>query len=356
MLPPRPSTLCVPALTGLRAVAAYLVFWHHYNPLPKQDGGLLYHLIRQGYVGVSVFFVLSGFLMYHRYAETTVNWRVYLQNRLARILPLYWLLLTLTFGVAAWRGQLGKSAVLLNVTLLNGLFDDKKFSGIPQSWSLTVEICFYLLAPFLFRALDRWGAIRLTAFLLGSGLFGWATVGQLTHYGWVDSLPFLFFYTFPGRSFEFVVGMGLARLWHANRLPAIPQATGKGLLGIGLCVLAQAFIQWQSNNPTLLLWSEVFLYNFLLPPGIALFLSSLLTQPTRLQRGLASPFWQALGKSAYAFYLIHIGVIASALSSVLHPNTDLLFGLLIFMAHGLYRLVEQPLHQRLRAGIVAFNK
>ncbi len=58
---------------------------------------------------------------------------------------------------------------------------------------------------------------------------------------------------------------------------------------------------------------------------------------------------QALGRSSYAFYLIHVGVVASGLQKIGVTNYGLLFVLLVAIAHALYRFVEKPLQQRLRA-------
>ena len=72
---PTDTTRMIPALTGLRAVAAYAVFLHHYNPAPAGTFG--YRLFAQGYVGVSIFFVLSGFLIHYRYANNVLTGRAW---------------------------------------------------------------------------------------------------------------------------------------------------------------------------------------------------------------------------------------------------------------------------------------
>ncbi len=245
-IPPK-SDRYITALTGLRAIAAYLVYVHHANP--ASPGTTAHRVFEQGYVGVAVFFVLSGFLIYHRYADAFFRredwlWRRYLQNRFARIYPLYALLLLITAGVTTWRGHPMSLPVFgLNVTLLKGFFTDYKFSGLAQSWSLTVEGCFYLMAPFLFLGLKRWGPFWLAAGLVGTGVLLWATIGQLTYYGLFSTLPFVFFYTFFGRGFEFVVGMWLARRWHQNRLPAVRYPMLAGLLTLLGCV------GWQAGLP-----------------------------------------------------------------------------------------------------------
>lgn len=335
----------VPALTGLRAVAAYLVFLHHYNPAPPDT--FANWLFTQGYIGVSVFFVLSGFLMYHRYADdyfahTSWSWRTYLQNRFARIFPLYALILIGTVGVDT---ALGKPVSWplsgLNVTLLNGFFDEYKFSGIAQGWSLTVEVCFYLSAPLLFVLLRRWGVFWLTVGLVGIGLLLWATVGQLAWHGLFSPLPFMMFYTFFGRAFEFIVGMWVAQKRRQYKLPIVRHATLWSLLLIVICVLWQASVSGFITNPSSLFWHEVVVYNYVLPIGIGLFLMGLLREKSIIHLILSQPIFQHLGRSSYAFYLIHIGIIPSGLRRLGVANHWLLFGLLVMIAYGLYVVVEK---------------
>lgn len=95
-----------PALTGLRAIAAYLVCWFHISVATGASEGAFGRI---GYTGVSIFFVLSGFLIAYRYASSatlTKDWLIpYFQRRVARILPVYWLLLTLVVLLKLKRGD-----------------------------------------------------------------------------------------------------------------------------------------------------------------------------------------------------------------------------------------------------------
>lgn len=343
------STQYIPALTGLRAVAAYLVFLHHYNPaLPNTVANRLW---AQGYIGVSVFFVLSSFLIYHRYADayqtqTIWSWRRYLQNRFARIFPLYALLLIITVGVDSAMGRsMSWSVFVLNITLVKGFFESYKFSGIAQSWSLTVELCLYLVAPLLFTILRRRGAFFVAVGLVSAGVLGWAAMAQLTGYDFSGGLPFIFFYTFFGRAFEFVVGMWLAHRWQKNQLPAVRYATTAGLLIMGSCVLWQASATQFLMSSVGLIVSEVIVYNAVLPIGIGLLFIGLLREKSWLKFFLAHPIMQSLGRSSYAFYLIHVGVMASGIQRAGVTNHWLLFGLLVLLAHGLYSFVEKPLQR-----------
>lgn len=348
----------IPVLTGLRAVAAWAVFLHHYNPAPA--GTVAYRLFAQGYVGVSVFFVLSGFLIHYRYADGVLtgragSWRTYGRNRFARVFPLYALVLMLTVAVNVKMGRpMNWPLFGLNLTLLKGLFDDYKFSGIAQSWSLTVEVCFYALAPLLFVGLRRWGALLLTAALTGLGVLLWAVLAQTNGAGgsiggfW-GSLPFVLFYTFFGRAFEFILGMVLARRWSPGRLPRLPFATVTGLVLMGGCIGWQTWVPTITTNADTLFWSEVGVYNYLLPIGIVLFLAGLIRERTVLGGLLAQPILQTLGRSSYAFYLIHVGILPKLLQKAGLADTGwVLFGLLVLIAYGTYEWVEKPLNHRLR--------
>ena len=134
----------IPALTGVRAVAAYLVFFHHHPTKLLVAGPLL--LWWELHVGVTLFFVLSGFVITWRYDRRGPVRESFLKgyfvNRFARIYPLYFALVVpvmLSYHVRSPR------AWLLNLTVFTSLD-----AGIPQAWSLRVEECFYLAAPFLF--------------------------------------------------------------------------------------------------------------------------------------------------------------------------------------------------------------
>jgi peptidoglycan/LPS O-acetylase OafA/YrhL len=351
LYPPKRGTQYIPALTGLRALAAYSVFLHHYNPAPA--GTFAYHLYRQGYVGVSVFFVLSGFLIYHRYADAYLTrrnwaWRTYWHQRFARLMPLYLLLLAVTMiGQYVTGHGMSGPELLLNLTLLKGFFNEYKFSGLAQSWSLTVEWTFYLLAPWLFSALYRWGIIRLTIGLFSVGLLLWVTIGQADWHGVFGTLPFVLFYTFFGRVFEFLIGMHLARRWRLNKVHISNYDLIISVILIGCCVMWQASVSTVfSDDSTKRLLSEFVTYNLLLPVGIMYLLLSLLRETSSLHRLLASPVFQALGRSSYAFYLIHIGVVSRVLLRTgLIGNNWLLFGVLVLLAHGVYIGIERPIHR-----------
>jgi peptidoglycan/LPS O-acetylase OafA/YrhL len=136
------------ALTSLRFVAAALVLLFHFQP----QGGAFTIVAGEGHIGVGIFFVLSGFLITTRYAQRfadgNVSLRLYFVRRAARILPLYYFVLVASQLVSP--GYLVFAERWPEWTLTQALFGESlHWLVIPTSWSLTVEECFYALAPLL---------------------------------------------------------------------------------------------------------------------------------------------------------------------------------------------------------------
>ncbi len=89
----------IPALTGVRALAAYLVFISHYADVfdtIAMPHACIRRFFNEFHIGVTIFFVLSGFLIAFRYFDSfqlNGDWfKQYLKNRVARIYPMYFLL------------------------------------------------------------------------------------------------------------------------------------------------------------------------------------------------------------------------------------------------------------------------
>lgn len=145
----------VPALTGIRGLAAGLVLFHHAHAwIPDPDFSIVH-----GSLGVIVFFVLSGYLITKTYAPRFAagyDLRTYFIRRWARIFPLYLLLWAIKTTWAGEWGYLTWDVLLGNLTLMQGYFYPHIIKGLaPIAWSLTVEESFYVLAPFLFWVLNR---------------------------------------------------------------------------------------------------------------------------------------------------------------------------------------------------------
>jgi peptidoglycan/LPS O-acetylase OafA/YrhL len=159
-------------IEGLRAVAAWsiVVFhvWVFSSPaVLGWNLGPFTAFVSPLQSGVTLFFVLSGFLLYRPIAAALLDaapgpsvWR-YLRNRALRILPAYWVILLLV-AVVLRSASLGASGhgvaagpltdprtFFLDVFLLQTYVPDGIWSGILPAWSLTIEVAFYLLLPLL---------------------------------------------------------------------------------------------------------------------------------------------------------------------------------------------------------------
>ncbi len=330
----------IPALTGVRAIAAYLVFFHHFN-----QAGFSYPLFRilnEFHMGVTLFFVLSGFLIGLRYYDTceiTSTWfRKYIKNRIARIYPMY-LILTLATFIFGWImrdnaifGTAASPMILLffNIFFLRGFFDDLKFTGVSQGWSLTVEECFYFLAPFFFMQIKktRKAFIYLPLIFVGVGCILVLIFSHVDLLGFFGNFRFMFLYTFFGRCVEFFIGIGLALIILKSKesTAKIPLFTWLGLLVMSLSVGIMVIQPLSTEMPFGLYQpAGIFANNVLLPLGVAVLFYGLMKEKSLISKFLSTSFMQLLGKSSYIFYLIHIGIISKLASDFSEYNTDRFF-------------------------------
>lgn len=247
---PRPSAGRVryPALDGLRALAAMGVLVTHVALLSgfaSRNAALGPYLARMD-VGVSIFFVLSGFLLYRpfvaaRFAgEPAGELSAYARRRVLRIVPAYWVALTIVAFVLRAPPFEEPHSILAHYLLLH-VYDQSQLVGGPiqQSWSLATEVAFYVFVPIWAWALARrrrddrsqlrvevgalvaLGAASVLAnmALVAIGVSG-TTFAQLGTW-----LPF--------RIADFVPGMGLAVLsaWVAHRGVRLPSwSTGTAMV------------------------------------------------------------------------------------------------------------------------------
>ncbi|HTY42980.1 MAG TPA: acyltransferase [Thermoanaerobaculia bacterium] len=363
---PRPGSQ-IPALTGVRALAAYLVFFHH-APTPWLEPGPL-QLWRELHIGVTLFFVLSGFVITWRYDRQERRresfLRGYFVNRFARIYPLYFFLVVPT--MLLW-GERSPRVWFFNLTIFS-CFD----SGIPQAWSLRVEECFYLAAPLLFLLWRRNALLPLAAG--AAALAALVPVSLLPSMDGILGPPrYLMLYTFFGRFFEFYVGIwlaervaaGTAAASRARRVPVLTLVGGAGIFGV-VAALAAIFAATKPRYMYGLYHpAGIALNNFVLPVFVAVFYLGLIRERSPAQRLFATKAANLLGRSSYAFYLIHMGILreylaravvvggalvsarAEAAATGFVTSTAGLFVLVNVAAIGLYKGVEAPANRYLR--------
>ncbi|WP_201984573.1 acyltransferase family protein [Hymenobacter rubidus] len=343
----------LPALTGLRAIAAWLVFLAHY-PFPHLPGSAagraFYYFVDESH-GLPLLLLLSGFLIALRYDTGTLDFRPrgglrrYLQNRLARIYPLFAVLTLATFALLwHWHSaQATPGLLLLNISLLRGFFDEYKFTGIGPAWSLTLLECFYLAAPFLLALRRRGVALWLQPLLLlalGSGLV--ALLAPLHCHGLFGSYPFMLTYTFLGHSLEFFVGVWLAGRYQSGRLgqPCSTWRTHSGIVLWLAVTAALALAQAEFHNPEHPL---VLVLNLVaLPAAGGLLFAGLLSEHSWFRRLLSGQLFAAFGRSSYAFYLLHAGPLSFWIYERLPAFLLLQLLAVQVVSYAVYQLVEKP--------------
>ncbi|MFI0237748.1 acyltransferase family protein [Streptomyces sp. NPDC016845] len=363
-MPSAVTCVSLPSLTGLRFVAASGVFVCHVATLDaaRSAGWPRPALFLLGPVGVSLFFVLSGFVLTVSAREAD-SARSFWRRRLVKIYPNHWvvwlLVMALFWCVGMPRPGFGVSDGVLalgdmaNALLVHTLVPLPSFvlGGNGVAWSLTCELLFYLLFPWLLPWVVRIPARWLTAAAVSVALAAWTVpllslalggppLRQASLPGTVTGAQMLLVYLFPpSRLPEFVLGMILARM-HVCGLPVrvgtVPSAA----------LLCTALFAGIAVLPAPFLLAAVTVV------PVALLVRATAALDLRQRRSvLRMPVLVLLGELSYAFYLVHATVIATVLrygGGMLGPATAATVSLMVALAASwlLYTHVEQPCIRR----------
>lgn len=293
-------------LTSLRFFAAAFVFASHLAFLHNSDSnaiGVFYaHLMSRGFIGVTFFFILSGFILSHSYGADggarTSDWRGFMAGRVARIYPLH--LLTLLFAVpmTVWNNHDRELAALLPESLANAALL-QAFVPMGQgllnspAWSLSAEMFFYAMFPLLL--------LQRTRVLVGLFAVTVAFQWMALRLGAQDPLAQYLVYVFPcSRIGDFIVGMLLYRVF--LRFPVIPArlATGLQLGAVALLVLFFAH-KWGR-------FSISHLDIYYVTPLAAIVLAFAWSNGA-LAKKLSGRAMVFLGQASFALYMLHFPLI-----------------------------------------------
>jgi len=361
---PRPEAT-FRALTGLRFLAAAHVVWFHVGPT---TGVAALDRIRSwGWTAVTLFFVLSGFVLAHRYPRLDGRdaLRGFWWARIARIFPAHafalvatLLALVATGALASWpAGWTGRPlGFAVELLLLHAWIPLTGGLNLPD-WTLSVEVAFYALFPLILPRLARLGrgppiglaALCVAAYAASFGVAQAIATGlgpippSPGGFGWFNNLPLT-------RLPAFVLGMALAR-WVAEPEGArvlerrAPLLTLVGAVGT-LALMAATALPWpalESMGTALL-------------PFQALLVLGLAGDRGPLGRLLGSRPLVRLGDWSYGIYLYQLPVLIAL--GATWPRDHGRFGsftgfgaylLLLVAASGLlFHLLEDPARRSLR--------
>lgn len=327
-----------PALTGYRAIAAWMVFIYHFFPYDNPAvPPVLKNVAVNLDIGVDFFFILSGFLITIRYFNSkNLNLKKYLLNRFARIYPLFLILIICTYLL---KQNFSNTEFLLNLTLTKTFFKPFLFTGIMQAWTLTLEEIFYFSAPLFFILVRRSMVyfLLLPLLILAVG-FGLKSVFSGNTYGFMQ-------FNFSVYIIEFFTGIFIAknlRLIMSKRI----KFTLPGIFFLLCFLLFSNTFRMLLDIPEDLfrLIEIIFLSVFCIAP----ILLGLIKEKTFLSKLLSTKLFIVLGKSSYAFYLIHIGFIANLVYINISENKIVIFIILNFISVVIYKYIEEPLNLYIR--------
>ncbi|MBM4373490.1 MAG: acyltransferase [Deltaproteobacteria bacterium] len=352
------------ALTGLRFfAAAHVVLYHFAEPaLPAATPAVIRNVLAHGYVGVSFFYLLSGFILAYNYVDRSEDGTVRMRgtsgafwwNRFARVYPLY-----LVAWLAAAPVSIGHrlaadgspvvfaakttAAGLVSLGLAQAWLPGAHTWWNPPSWSISVEALFYAAFPAL---LPRLLAPRRSRLGLALGLYLVALFAPVVYLATTrdELLLALVKYDPLLHLPTFALGILLAELFDSPLRERLLRA--RVPLGVGAMSVLGLLLATPPGATNLLF------HNGLLAPAFgALILAVALGLPM-VSPALSSPLLLLLGEASFGLYILQSPVWSGwrRLDLGLSRGVDLaaFFGVLVAVSVAAHRLVELPARRRLR--------
>jgi peptidoglycan/LPS O-acetylase OafA/YrhL len=359
--PKRPDIL---ALTGLRFIAAFSVLgahglgWTLINY--ETPAGAIYWLKQASAFGMTLFFVLSGFVIHYNYATLITERRLagvaaFLWARFARLYPLYLLMMVIYILISSrfvdlLKGHSERFASTIEAlpyfllslqSWLYKVIDNNPLlsaigGGSPITWSISTEWFFYLVYPFavwlIVRGSRPWSAIAMillwsalsvevASYLYNQGpqINAWAA----EQFGPVAAEPdrqndaflrWLLYFSPYLRMAEFVLGSLIAQLYLVLRGREVK--TWENKAGFAVFVLAASSVVWitylnYSTDVGINFFRRMNM-NFALAPSAALLIFCAARYQTPASRFLTLRPILALGDASYSIYLVHVVVLFGA--------------------------------------------
>ena len=338
-----------PDIDGLRAIAVLPVMLFH--------AGI--DMFSGGYVGVDVFFVISGFLItsiiYKEVIKGDFSYLRFYERRARRIFPALYFVVLISI-IPAWfllipddfmdftDNIIGVVVFASNIVLWlqSNYFDQAaELKPLLHTWSLAVEEQYYVFLPILLAFFHRYARkfillLVLIILIASLGLAEWAS----------SSKPTANYYLLPTRAWELFIGSLVSLSIYTGLLDKYSTLIYKSsnVLGIiGLLLILIPVVLYTSITPFPGLWA--------LPPTVGTALVMMSTNPNTITyKLLSNKFLVGIGLISYSAYLWHQPVYAYVRQQpYLEPNQSVLFVAFIvslFLAALTWKFVEQPFRDR----------
>ena len=342
-----------PEIDGLRAIAVSLVILCHAG----------FKGFEGGFVGVDVFFVISGYLItkiaLNDVAQGNFSISNFYERRARRILPALYLILISCIPFAwiwmlprdfqdFWMTVTTTSLFSSNIFFVGkaGYFENAlKSSPLLHTWSLAVEEQFYLVFPILIYLTKRFGysaSIAFLTFVFISSLIA-SSIGSLTH-------PIPTFFLLPTRAWELALGALLA--FYLPRIEnSISPTANQTLSFLGLSLIITSNFIYTEHTPF------PSIYTLLPTVGAVLIITSGRTGTATASILQFKPI-VGLGLISYSAYLWHHPIFAFVRYRSLQPPSQEIFAILCFVVLVLavitWRYVEIPFRSKSTLGKMRF--
>lgn len=293
-------------IDGLRAVAVSTVILYHAG-ITAFSGG---------YVGVDIFFVISGFLIFRLILEELslgiFSFSNFYQRRIKRILPALFLVIFCTTVPAYFIlipedfAKFSESIIATSLFIPNFLFwketgyfnSDVDLKPLLHTWSLGVEEQFYIIFPVVLFFVFKWARNYLIPFFMLVAL-----VSLLLAEQFVLNKPAATFYLLPTRVWEFLCGGLLAMLFNRYKVPPSNKIVAEVLMILGMILIGVAVFTFDRSTPV----PSVYLLVPILGTMLVLVFGE---QETLVSSLLRSRVFVFLGLTSYSTYLWHQPILA----------------------------------------------
>jgi peptidoglycan/LPS O-acetylase OafA/YrhL len=367
----------IPGIEGLRGVAVLWVVLFHFLVLRPEDPAShailatpLASLAANGYLGVDLFFLISGFLLSLPWFVHAAQHRepppalAFYRRRFWRIVPAYYVQLAVLFalvlpalhGVRYWRSDLwvdlynvaAHALFLHNTTPLT--------SGSMQAngalWTLAVEAQFYVLLPFAMRAVVRWPRACLVVAIAAAQAWRAAAQAGLAplvslemwlgaHWSWPEAtVRSLLAHQLPAYFGHFALGTYLGKLWLDLRGRRVPRRVLDS--AALLATLALAVCLAQGWPPGALAWTVA-------PIALAVPVFAAAREGTWISATLTRGPLAFLGRVSYSIYLYHLPLLillAASLDSLGPAALPAYVAVVTLVGWVSWRVVEEPWRRR----------
>ena len=345
-------------LTSLRFFFAFFVFLSHLSFLKTDPAyeSLFNNIFSEGFLGVSFFFTLSGFILALNYREKFKNKSITLKKffvaRFARIYPLFFVTTIASIPLV----QINLKILFCNLLLLQSYIPQEKyyFSYNAPSWSISDEMFFYLLFPILigisYHFKNIYKVVLCVVFSIVILLLNTFLPPEKVHY-WIYISPFT-------RVFDFILGIVLFDVYrYLKKTKVAINLSVYSYVEIGVFAVLMIFFLSKDYFPisyrySTYYWIPMFLL-ILAASGPLTFGEKRLTL---MQKFLSHRWLVYLGEISFGFYLIHYLVISYVLKYqhlfIIQLDgialTAIMFFITLITSIFAFEIIEKPLNKKIK--------